>query len=169
MKRNRSRTVAFLGLCTALALILAYVEILIQPLIPSIPGIKMGLPNIIIIFLLYRRGAASASAVSFVRILLVSMLFGNMMAMLYSLSGGVLSLLVMILLRRANWLSAVGVSVAGGVMHNVGQILMAMLLLETAELGYYLVVLTVTGIIAGVFVGLCGSLLVKHVPNKLRF
>lgn len=169
MKRNRSRTVAFLGLCTALALILAYVEILIQPLIPSIPGIKMGLPNIIIIFLLYRRGAASASVVSFVRILLVSMLFGNMMAMLYSLSGGVLSLLVMILLRRANWLSAVGVSVAGGVMHNVGQILMAMLLLETAELGYYLVVLTVTGIIAGVFVGLCGSLLVKHVPNKLRF
>ncbi|MBQ3127334.1 MAG: Gx transporter family protein [Clostridia bacterium] len=167
--KNRSQTVAFLGLCTALALILAYVEILIQPLIPSVPGIKMGLPNIIIIFLLYRRGAASAAGVSLLRVLLVSMLFGNAMAMLYSLAGGALSLLVMILLRRLNWLSAVGVSVAGGVMHNVGQILMAMLLLETAELGYYLVVLTLTGIIAGVLVGLCGALLIKHVPNRPRF
>ena len=167
--KNRSQTVAFLGLCTALALILAYVEILIQPLIPSVPGIKMGLPNIIIIFLLYRRGAASAAGVSLLRVLLVSMLFGNAMAMLYSLAGGALSLLVMILLRRLNWLSAVGVSVAGGVMHNVGQILMAMLLLETAELGYYLVVLTLTGIIAGVLVGLCGALFIKHVPNRPRF
>ncbi|MBR7185140.1 MAG: Gx transporter family protein [Clostridia bacterium] len=167
--KNRSQTVAFLGLCTALALILAYVELLIQPLIPSIPGIKMGLPNIIIIFLLYRRGAASAAGVSLLRVLLVSMLFGNAMALIYSLAGGALSLLVMLLLRRLNWLSPVGVSVAGGVAHNVGQILTAMLLLETAELGYYLVVLTVTGIIAGVLVGLCGSLLVKHVPSKLRF
>jgi len=165
--KNKSRTVAFLGVCTALAMILAYVELLIQPLFPSVPGIKMGLPNIIIVFLLYRRSALSAFSVSMLRIILVSMLFGNAMAFFYSLAGGILSLLVMILLRRLNLLSPVGVSVAGGVTHNIGQILMAMLLLETSELGYYLVVLTVTGTIAGILVGLCGSILIEKLPNKL--
>ena len=165
--KNRSKTVAFLGLCTALALILAYVEILIQPLFPSLPGIKMGLPNVMIVFLLYRRGGGTAIVVSLVRILLVSILFGNVMALWYSLAGAVLSLGVMILLRRLNWLSPVGVSVAGGVTHNVGQILTAMLLLDTVELGYYLVVLTVTGTVAGVLVGLCGALLVRKLPDKL--
>lgn len=167
--RNKAKITAFFGLFTALALILAYVEVLLPPLFPSIPGIKMGLPNIIIVFLLYRRSACSAIVVSLLRILLVTMLFGNVMALMYSLAGGVLSLLLMILLRRLNFLSTVGVSVAGGVAHNVGQILMAMLLLETAELGYYLVVLTITGIIAGVFIGLCGSVLIKKVPANLLF
>lgn len=166
--RNKAKNVAFLGLCTALALILAYVELLLQPLFPTIPGIKMGLPNIIIIFLLYRRGAYPAVWVSFLRIILVSMLFGNVMALWYSLAGGALSLIVMIVLKKLNLMSAVGVSVAGGVCHNIGQILMAMLLLETAELGYYLVVLTVTGTIAGILVGLCGSLLIKYTEKTLK-
>ena len=164
---GKSKKVAFLGLCTALALILAYVEVLIQPLFPAIPGIKMGLPNIIIIFILYRRGAASAIGVSMLRILLASILFGNIMTLWYSLAGGILSIAVMILLRRLNLMSSVGVSVAGGVAHNVGQVLTAMLLLETSELGYYLVVLTVTGTAAGVLVGLCGSILTKKIPHKL--
>ena len=164
--RNRSRKVAFLGLCTALALILAYVEILMQPLFPAIPGIKMGLPNIVIVFLLYRVSAFSAITVSVLRIALASLLFGNTMAFFYSIAGGILSLLVMMLLRRIKLLSEVGVSVAGGVSHNVGQILAAMLLLETSELGYYLVVLTVTGTIAGVLIGLCGSVLIKKLPQK---
>lgn len=164
---GKSKKIAFLGLCTALALILAYVEVMMQPLFPSIPGIKMGLPNVIIVFLLYRQGPAFAAGVSLVRILLVSILFGNAMTFLYSLAGAVLSLLVMILLRRFNLMSTVGVSVAGGVTHNLGQILMAMVLLETAELGYYMVVLTVTGIVAGILVGLCGAFLIKKVPKKL--
>ena len=164
---GKSKKIAFLGLCTALALILAYVEVMMQPLFPAVPGIKMGLPNVIIVFLLYRRSAASAVGVSLLRVLLVSILFGNVVALSYSLAGALLSLFVMILLRRLNLMSEVGVSVAGGVTHNVGQILMAMLLLETAELGYYLVVLTVTGTIAGILVGLCGSLLIKKIPQKL--
>ena len=167
MMKNRSKNVAFLGMCTALALILAYVEILMGPLFSMVPGIKMGLPNIIIIFLLYRRGAASAIGVSLLRMILVSILFGNAMAFFYSLAGGFLSLLVMILLRRLNIMSAVGVSVAGGVCHNLGQILTAMLLLETAELGYYLAVLTVTGTVAGILVGLCGSILIEKFPKKV--
>lgn len=166
--KNRSKNVAFLGLCTALALILAYAEILMQPLFSAFPGIKMGLPNIIIIFLLYRRSVASAIGVSLLRIILVSILFGNAMAFFYSLAGGFLSLLVMILLRHLNIMSAVGVSVAGGVTHNLGQILMAMLLLETAELGYYLAVLTVTGTVAGILVGLCGSILIEKIPQKIQ-
>ena len=164
---KKSRMVAFFGLCTALAMILAYVEALLPPLFPAVPGIKMGLPNIIIIFLLYRRGPMPAITVSLLRVVLVSMLFSNAMSLLYSLSGAILSLLVMILLRRFNLLSAVGVSVAGGVAHNVGQILMAMLLLETTELLYYLIVLIVTGTIAGVIVGLAGALLIKRTPSKL--
>jgi heptaprenyl diphosphate synthase len=132
----------------------------------AVPGIKLGLPNIAIIFILYRFGWKEAAAVSFVRIVAVSLLFGNPMTFAYSVAGGFLSLLVMTLLRKMDFLSTVGVSVAGGVMHNVGQILMAMLLLGTAELGYYLIVLAVTGTVSGIFVGLCGSFAVRRVQIR---
>ena len=97
---NKSKTIAFIGVCIALALVLSYIEVILPPVLPAVPGVKMGLPNIIIVFLLYRRGPAFAAMVSLLRILLVSLLFGNAMALMYSLAGGVLSLLVMILLRR---------------------------------------------------------------------
>ena len=164
---NKSRTVAFLGLCTALAMILAYIEAVLPPIFSAVPGIKMGLPNIIIIFLLYRKGPSFAILVSLLRIALISTLFGNAMAFFYSIAGGILSLLVMILLSKLRFLSTVGVSVAGGVAHNVGQILMAMLLLETTELAYYLAVLIVTGTISGALIGLCGAMLVKKVPKNI--
>lgn len=165
MKHNTKKT-AFLGLCIAVALVFAYVEALLPPLVSAVPGIKMGLPNIIIIFLLYRRGIRSAAVVSLCRILLVALLFGNTMALLYSLAGGVLSLTAMYLLKRWDFLSTAGVSVAGGVLHNVGQILMAMLVLGTAELGYYLIVLAISGTVAGLFVGLCASLLIRRIPAR---
>lgn len=165
--KNKSKSVAFAGICVALALILAYIEVLLPPLFSAVPGIKMGLPNIIIVFLLYRRGPVFAGIVSLLRILLVSMLFGNVMALLYSLAGGILSLAVMVILKKLNALSPVGVSVAGGVTHNVGQIMMAVLLLDTVQIGYYLVVLAITGTIAGIVIGLCGVLLVKRIPQKL--
>lgn len=164
---KKNRTVAFLGLCTTLALILAYVEILLGPLFPAIPGIKMGLPNIVIMFLLYRKGLPSAICVSLVRIILVGILFGNAMSFVYSLAGAVLSLALMALLRRFGIMSAVGVSVAGGVMHNLGQVLTAMFLLDTTELAYYMAILAVTGTIAGILVGLCSAILVKKIPAKL--
>ncbi len=164
---KKTKNVAFIGICTALALVLSYIEAILPPLFAAVPGVKMGLANIVIIFVLYRRGPIAAVTVSVIRMLLVALLFGNMMALMYSLAGGVLSLVVMTILRRLNFLSAVGVSVAGGVSHNAGQILMAMLLLETAELGYYLVVLTVTGTVSGILIGLCGATLIKHIPNKI--
>ena len=164
--RHSAKKVAFLGLCTSVALILAYVESMLPPLFAAIPGIKLGLPNIAIIFILYRFGVKEAAAVSFVRILAVSFLFGNPMTFAYSMAGGVLSLVVMAVLKRLDFLSMIGVSVAGGVMHNVGQILMAMLLLSTAELGYYLIVLAVTGTISGIFIGLCGGFALKRITIK---
>lgn len=163
--RNSTKKVAFLGLFTAIAMVLAYVEVLLPPLYSAIPGIKLGLPNIAIIFVLYQMGFKEAAAVSFVRILAVSLLFGNPMTFAYSMAGGVLSLCAMALLKRLDFLSTVGVSVAGGVLHNVGQILTAMLLLETAELGYYLIVLSVTGTVSGIFVGLCGGFAVKRIKK----
>ena len=161
--KHSARTVASLGLCTAIAMVLAWLESQLPPLAVAVPGIKLGLPNIAIIFILYRFGWKEAAGVSFVRIVAVSLLFGNVPTLLYSLAGGFLSLLGMTLLKKTNLLSTVGVSVAGGVLHNVGQILMAMLIMSTAGLGYYLIVLCVTGIISGVFVGLCGSFAVKRI------
>lgn len=164
--RQRTRRLAFLGLSTAVALVFAYVESLLPPLVAAVPGVKLGLPNIVVIFLLYRFGLKEAAAVSFVRIAAVSLLFGNPMTFAYSVAGGLLSIAVMTLLQKTDRLSTVGVSVAGGVFHNVGQILMAMLLLGTAELGYYLMVLAVTGTVSGIFVGLCGHFAVTRIPMK---
>lgn len=163
---NKIKDTAFLGLCVALALGLAYIEVLLPPLFAAVPGIKMGLPNIILIFLLYRRGAAATITVSLLRMVLVTLLFGNFMAFAYSLAGGALSMAVMILLKRLDFLSTTGVSVAGGVMHNVGQILMAMWLMNTAELGYYLIVLAVTGTVAGLLIGLCAAQLIRRIPTR---
>lgn len=161
--RNQAKKIAFLGVCASVALVLAYVESLVPPLYAAVPGIKLGLPNVAVIFVLYRYGVKEAAAVSFVRMVAVALLFGNPMTLAYSLAGGFLSLTAMALLRKVNFFSMVGVSVAGGVLHNVGQILMAILLLGTAELGYYLIVLAVTGTVSGIFVGLCGSFAVRRV------
>ncbi len=159
-----TKKIAFLGLCTAVSLILAYVELLLPPLYSAIPGIKIGLPNIAIIFVLYRYRAVDAALVSLVRITAVALLFGNPMTLAYSAAGALLSLAVMTVLKKLDFLSVIGVSVAGAVCHNLGQILLAMLILQTAELGYYLIVLTVTGTVSGIFVGVCGGIAVKRLP-----
>ena len=164
---ERGKSVAFLGLCIALAMILAYVEILLPPISTAAPGIKMGLPNLIILFLFYRKGLRAAAAVSFLRIVLVSMLFGNVAAFLYSVAGAILSLAVTFVLHRLQWLSVVGVSIGGAVAHNLGQILMAMLLFQTVQLGYYFAVLLITGIVAGVLIGLGTSMLIRRIPSSL--
>ena len=162
-----AKKIALLGLCTAVAMVLAYAELLLPPLFTAVPGIKLGLPNIAIIFVLYRVGAKDAALVSLVRMTAISMLFGTPVTFLYSLAGGILSLGAMTLLKKTDLFSTVGVSVTGGVLHNVGQILMAMLLLGTAELGYYLVVLAVTGTISGILIGIASGLAIKRIPLRL--
>lgn len=161
----KTKTLVFLSLFTAVAMVLSYIEAILPPIWSAIPGIKIGLPNIIIIFLLYRMSVKSAAAVSLVRILLSALLFGNAVTLLYSLAGAILSLTVMAVLKKIDRFSMIGVSIVGGVFHNLGQILMAMLILETAEIGYYMIILTVTGTIAGVLVGILGALLTRYMAK----
>ncbi|MBO5904599.1 MAG: Gx transporter family protein [Clostridia bacterium] len=167
MKKNSStKSIAFLGISASVALLLSYIEFLLPPLFAAVPGIKIGLPNVIILFVLYAVGVKAAAGVSFVRLCVSSLLFGNPVMFAYSAAGAVLSFLIMIILKKTDKLSAVGVSVAGGVAHNLGQIFVAMLLLNTPQIAYYMIVLTVTGTVSGVFIGLCGAHLVKRLSKK---
>ena len=162
----KTRKMVVLGLLTAIAMLLSYVEAILPPIFSAVPGIKIGLANICTVFALYRLGTFDAVMISLVRVVTVTMLFGNPVMLIYSLAGAVLSLAVMVLLRHFDFMSMCGVSVAGAVMHNLGQIIVAMALLGTAEIGYYMVVLTFTGVISGVFVGLCGALLVNRLSKN---
>lgn len=162
---TRTKKVAYMGLLAALALILSYVESLFPPLFTAVPGIKMGLPNIVIIFALYRFGLKEAAAVSCVRLVAVAILFGSPLTFAYSLAGAVLSLSLMALFKRLDIFSTVGVSIIGGVMHNLGQIIVAMIVMETAQIGYYMIVLAITGTLSGAFIGLLGALLLKYMKN----
>lgn len=160
---KKTKRLVLLAMLTAVAMILSYVESLLPSV--GIPGVKMGLANIAVIFALFRFGWKEAAALSLVRVVLVSLLFGSVGAMLYSLAGAVLSLAVMALLRRIDRFSTVGISVAGGVAHNAGQILMAMLILQTKQLLGYLPVLAVSGIAGGVLTGLVAALLIRRIPE----
>ena len=159
----KSSKVARYGLLIALALALSWLESLLPPL--GVPGVKLGLPNLVIVFALYQLGAWDAWCLSIVRVLLASAMFGSGVSLAYSAAGAVLSLAVMGLLKKTEKFSPVGVSVAGGVAHNAGQILVAMALLETARLAWYLPVLWISGTVAGVLVGVVSGELVKRVPD----
>lgn len=157
----KTKKVAFLGLCITLAMILSFVESQI-PVSVAIPGIKLGLPNLVITFLLYKVGWKETVIVSLIRIVLISMLFGNIQTLTFSVAGAVISLLGMILLKKANWFSCVAVSIAGGVLHNVGQIIAACLWTQTAQIAYYLPVLLFSGTVAGGLIGFLAGLMVKR-------
>ncbi len=163
--RKRIKRITLLALFTSVALLLSYVEMLIGPLFTGVPGIKMGLPNIAIMLVLYRIGTKEAIAVSFIRIVISSILFGNITMFWYSVAGAALSLAVMILLKKLDILSSVGVSVAGALAHNVGQIIVAMILMQTSQIGYYLIVLSITGTVSGIFVGLLGGFVIKRISK----
>ena len=157
----KTKKVATLGLTIALAMIMSYIEALV-PLSFAAPGIKMGLANIVIIFVLYKIGTKEAILVSLIRVILVSLLFSNVMAMAYSIAGAVLSLSVMWLLKKTDKFSFVGVSIAGGIMHNVGQIIMAVILLGTEQIALYLPVLIITGTVTGGVIGIVSGLVINR-------
>ena len=161
MSNKKTKKLALLGLCVSLAMVLSYLELLLPPLYSAIPGIKMGLPNIVIIFTLYRLGLKEAIAVSFARILAVTLIFGGFMAFAYSVAGAALSLAAMAILKQMQFFSKVGVSVVGAVFHNLGQIAVAIFILERIEISYYMAILTITGALAGVLVGFAAIALLK--------
>lgn len=163
--RTDTKKITLSAVMTAFALILSYIEMLLPPIWSAVPGIKMGLPNIAIIFLLYKLSFKYAFSVSIIRTFIVALLFGNVLSLAYSISGAILSVSIMWLLKKTDFFSTVGVSIAGGVFHNLGQIITAIIILGTKEIGYYMIVLIPSGIIAGIFVGLAGALLIKYSKN----
>ena len=163
--RNKTRRIALLGVLISVALVLSYLEVMLPPISTAVPGIKMGLPNLIIIFVLYKFGLKEAVTVSLIRVFIVALLFGNVMTLAYSVAGAVLSLGLMTLFKKINLFSQIGVSIIGGISHNLGQILVAIFLFDTIQIGYYMIVLSITGTIAGVVIGIISSILVKKLEK----
>ncbi|MCH5259793.1 MAG: Gx transporter family protein [Lachnospiraceae bacterium] len=183
-----TRKIAQLGLFLALALILAYVESLI-PFSFGIPGIKLGLPNLIVVMLLCgglvgrsdghqndvltngtnRNGAKEALLVNSLRIVLSGFLFSNLYTIFYALAGALLSFIAMLIGRRMGCFSVVGVSVLGGVFHNIGQILVAMFVVETVYVGYYVPVLIVAGTVTGAVLGIAAMELMPYVVRFIGY
>lgn len=163
------RKVAIFGVFTALALIFSYVELLI-PINFGIPGAKLGLANLMTVLVLYKMGIKEALALSVTRIILSGFMFGNLFGILYSLSGGLLSFLVMVLLKKSDRFSVAGVSIAGvsiggGTAHNIGQLLVAMVVVQTYQVGYYLPVLLVAGEVTGLLIGLVAKEVLKRIQG----
>ncbi len=146
------RKTAYLGMFLALALICSYIESLI-PFHFGVPGIKLGLANVIVVVMLYGMGAREALLLSILRILLAGFLFGNPFSIIYSLSGGILSYFVMLLLKNTQKFHVISVSTAGGIFHNLGQLLVASAVVENYHLFYYAPVLLVSGFITGFLIG----------------
>ena len=156
--------VAYFGVFTALALMFSYIETMI-PIQFGVPGIKLGFANIMIVIMLYKSSAKEALLLSIVRIMLSGFIFGNLSSILYSIAGGVLSLGIMTLLKKQGGFSVIGVSVAGGVSHNVGQLIVAMLVVETYQVGYYFPVLLVAGVLTGLGIGVVSQEVLKRIRN----
>ena len=153
--------VAYFGVFTALALIFSYVETLI-PINFGIPGVKLGLANLVIVIALYKMKLTEVYLLSVVRVLLSGFIFGNYFSIIYSLAGGLLSLTVMALLKKSKGFSVMGISVAGGVL---GQLIVAMLVVETFSVGYYFSVLLVAGLITGLVIGIVSAEMLKRIKN----
>lgn len=160
-----TKRVAYCAMLTALAMIFGYVEALI-PFGLGIPGVKLGLANIVIVLALYLLPAYQVFAIQLMRIVLVSFLFGNLSMMLYSLAGGILSFLVMLIVKRGDAFSITGVSIAGGVSHNIGQLIVAVLVVRNLKIAFYLPVLIMAGLITGCFIGML-AYRIKPVLDKL--
>lgn len=163
-RKNRTRLVAYGAVFAVLAMMFSYIEALF-PLPVPVPGIKLGIANLVIIIALYRMDFKYAMTINVVRIILAGLLFSGVFGMLYSLAGGVLSLLIMYLLYRTKLFSMVGVSMAGGVMHNLGQLLMACAIVKNIGLLSYFSILLFSGIISGIIIGCIAYMLNKRIPE----
>ncbi|MCR5526964.1 MAG: Gx transporter family protein [Lachnospiraceae bacterium] len=166
MTQLRTERIAVGAVFTALALILSYVESMI-PVIFPVPGMKLGLTNLLIVFALYYWDGKQAFVINVMRILLVGFLFGNAFSIVYSLCGGVLSFIIMMLMKRSGKFSMVGVSMAGGIFHNVGQLIAAIIAVSNTKLIYYLPPLLVSGVVTGFLIGILSSEIYKRI-KKIR-
>jgi heptaprenyl diphosphate synthase len=150
----------------AVAMILSYVESMIPVFIP-IPGVKVGLSNIATVFALYTLGWPYAICVSVVRVLLSSLLFGSFISLTYSLFGAALALIIMIILMKTDIFSPIGISVAGGVFHNAGQVFAACLVMQNIGISLYMIPLVISGTLAGILIGIVSGILVKRIQKYI--
>lgn len=161
---NKNKRLALLGILASLAIVLSYLEALIPPLV-AIPGVKIGLANIAVMLALYNLGLKEAAIISIVRNIVIFLLFGGLIALLYSFAGAVLSLTVMYILKRFTPLTEIGVSVSGGVSHNIAQIVIAIFTFSTPSLILYLPILLISGTLAGIAIGICSGIVIKKVKK----
>ncbi len=162
--QNNTYKIALRGMLIATSFILSWIESRL-PVFVAIPGIKLGLTNITVLVALYKLGNKDAFAINIVRILLVGFTFGNTFSLLYSMAGGVLSCLAMITLKKTERFGITNVSMAGGLCHNIGQILMAMLILNSSAILYYLPVLWFSGILSGIIIGVLSGIIVTRIKS----
>jgi len=160
-RHSSAQRVAISAVMVALALIFSYIEVLF-PFNFGIPGIKLGLSNLIVLVALYSLGAGYAFTINMVRILIAGLLFGGVSGMLYSLAGGITSFIVMLLLKKTGLFSPVGISLAGGVIHNVGQLCIAAIVTETVKIFLYMPVLLISGMITGTLLGIAAVLILQR-------
>ena len=166
MQNNSTKRISTYGMLIALAFIFSYLESQI-PFFLAVPGMKLGLANIVVLIALYLLGTKAAFALSIIRVLLASLTFGNMSMFWFSVAGALLSFLMMSLMKRFKKFSMVGVSVVGGVAHNIGQIVVAMIVLSEVML-YYLIVLIIGGTLTGAVIGLVGAIICTKLKTALR-
>ncbi len=158
----KAERVSFLGLLISLSLVLSYIESLI-PFFPMFPGIRIGLANTVVLFALYKRSFSDSLIISIFKCLISGFLFGSLLSFLYSVCGSAVSLMVMYLLRKTSLFNTVAVSTAGAVCHNMSQLCLAVILLETGALVYYIPVLVLAGAVAGIITGLITEQIIKRV------
>ncbi len=163
-ERNKAKSVALYGMLIALAFIFSYVEALIPIPVP-IPGVKLGLANLVSVVGLYTVGTAGTVAVSLVRIVLAGFTFGNTFSMMYGLAGGVVSLTAMILARKFQWFDQTGVSMLGGICHNIGQLGVAAYVTKTTAVFSYLPVLLAAGLVTGIVIGILSGMVVERISK----
>ncbi len=154
--------VAYLSVLCAAAIILSYIESMLP--IFTVPGMKLGLANLAVVTALYLYSWREALTLSAVRVVCVGLLFGNLFSLWFSMAGGMFSLLCMVLVKKTGYLDLTGVSMVGGIAHNIGQIIVAMIVVENARVAYYFIPLAITGIVTGILIGLLSRLLI----NRLR-
>ncbi len=163
-ERGSAKKVALFGMLVALGFVFGFVEFML-PINLGIPGVKLGLANLVTVVALYTMGPAEAIAVSVVRVMLSGFTFGSISMMLYSLAGALLSFGVMALLKKTGKFGIIGVSTAGGVAHNVGQLLVAAAVLETANTFYYFPVLLAAGVVTGALIGFVSKLILERLKH----
>lgn len=159
-----AKRVSLYGILVALAFMASYIEVLI-PFNFHVPGMKLGLANIVVLIALYTGGIRAGFTVSVIRIILVGFTFGNPYSAIYGLSGGILSFLVIILLKKTDFFGIIGASMAGGVMHNIGQLLCAMMLLKLPAVFSYLSYLMFIGTVTGALIGIIVEEILKRVKK----